>query len=75
MATAKVGSGAKSRVVSVVSGAQRANIYVPAPWWKTDYFEIRYEDPADNRRYFYQLDGEGIRFEWVSFLRMIADAQ
>ena len=46
-------------------------LYVPAPWWKTDYFEIRCENPADNRRYFYQLDGEGIRYTWVTFLRTI----
>ena len=71
VATAKVGAGAKSEGSLVVSGT-KGYVYVPAPWWKTDYFEIRYEDPADNRRYFYQLDGEGIRFEWVSFLRMIA---
>ena len=45
-------------------------VYVPAPWWKTDYFEIRYENPADNRRYFFQLDGEGIRYELVA----LADA-
>lgn len=71
VATAKVGADAKSEGSLVVSGT-KGYVYVPAPWWKTDYFEIRYEDPADNRRYFYQLDGEGIRFEWVSFLRMIA---
>ena len=39
--------------------------------WKTDYFEIRYENPAENRRYFYQLDGEGIRYEIVAFLKSI----
>lgn len=71
VATAKVGAGAKSEGSLVVSGT-KGYVYVPAPWWKTDYFEIRYEDPAANRRYFYQLDGEGIRFEWVSFLKMIA---
>lgn len=68
--SAKVGAGAKSEGSLVVSGT-KGYVYVPAPWWKTDYFEIRYENPSDNRRYFYQLDGEGIRFEWVSFLRMI----
>ena len=50
---------------------QAGYIYVPAPWWKTDYFEIRYENPAENRRYFYQLDGEGIRYEIVAFLKSI----
>ena len=32
---------------------------------------MRYEDPKDNKRYFYQLDGEGIRYGLVSFLRSI----
>lgn len=66
----KVGDGVKSEGELVVSGT-KGYIYVPAPWWKTDYFEVRYEDPADNRRYFYQLDGEGIRYELVSFARSI----
>ena len=34
-------------------------------------FEIRFENPANNRRYFYSLEGEGIRQELVSFVRMI----
>ena len=71
MASVKVGAGAKSEGSLVVSGT-KGYVYVPAPWWKTGYFEIRYENPADNMRYFYQLDGEGIRYEWVSFLKMIA---
>ncbi len=70
IASAKVGAGAKSEGDLVIFGT-KGYVYVPAPWWKTEYFEIRYEDPADNRRYFIQLDGEGIRFEWVQFLRMI----
>ena len=70
VASIKVGDGVKSEGELVVSGT-KGYIYVPAPWWKTDYFEVRYEDPADNRRYFYQLDGEGIRYELVSFVKSI----
>lgn len=70
VASIKVGKGVKSEGELVISGT-KAYIYVPAPWWKTEYFEIRYENPADNKRYFYQLDGEGIRNEIVSFLRLI----
>lgn len=70
VATIKVGTGVKSEGELIISGT-KGYIYVPAPWWKTDYFEIRYEDPENNRRYFYQLNGEGIRYEWVSFLKMI----
>lgn len=70
VASLKVGKGVKSEGELVVSGT-KGYVYVPSPWWKTDYFEIRYENPADNKRYFYQLDGEGIRYEIVSFLKAI----
>ncbi len=70
VASIKVGKGVKSEGELVISGTE-GYVVVPAPWWKTEYFEIRYENPADNRRYFYQLDGEGIRSELVLFLRSI----
>lgn len=70
VASMKVGKGVKSEGELIISGT-KGYIYVPAPWWKTDYFEIRYENPADNRRYFYQLDGEGIRYMIVNFLKSI----
>ena len=69
-ASAHVGTGVKSEGELVVSGT-KGYIYVPAPWWKTDYFEIRYENSENNKRYFYQLDGEGIRYEILAFLRAI----
>lgn len=70
VASMKVGQGAKSEGEMIVSGT-KGYIYVPAPWWKTDYFEVRYEDPHNNKRYFYQLDGEGLRYELLSFLKTI----
>ena len=70
VASLKVGKGVKSEGELIISGT-KGYIYVPAPWWKTDYFEVRYENPANNKRYFYQLDGEGIRYQIVSFLRCI----
>lgn len=69
-ATIKVGKGVKSEGELIVSGTN-GYIYVPAPWWKTDYFEVRYEDINENKRYFYQLDGEGIRYEIVAFITAI----
>lgn len=70
VASIKVGKGAKSEGELVITGT-KGYIYVPAPWWKTDYFEVRFENPAENKRYFYQLDGEGIRYEIVAFARSI----
>ena len=60
----KVGQGVKSEGELIISGT-KGYIYVPAPWWKTEYFEVRYENQENNRRYFYQLD------ELVSFARSI----
>ncbi|MDE7097329.1 MAG: Gfo/Idh/MocA family oxidoreductase, partial [Muribaculaceae bacterium] len=70
VASIKVGQGVKSEGEMVISGT-KGYIYVPAPWWKTDYFEVRYENSSENKRYFYQLDGEGIRYEILSFINLI----
>lgn len=69
-ATIKVGTGVKSEGELIVSGT-KGYIYVPAPWWKTDYFEVRYENSENNKRHFYQLEGDGIRYELVEFAHAI----
>lgn len=74
VATVKVGKGVKSEGQLIVSGTE-GYILVPSPWWKMDYFEIRYEDQLRNRRYFYCLEGEGIRFELVSFCKSVANGE
>lgn len=71
VATLTVGNGAKSEGDLVVTGT-KGYLYVPAPWWKTEYYELRFEDPADNQRFFYQLPGEGIRFEISSFSKAVS---
>ena len=50
-ASIKVGKGVKSEGELIISGT-KGYIYIPAPWWKTDYFEVRYETPENNRRFF-----------------------
>lgn len=72
VASLKVAEKAKSEGELIITGTE-GYAYVPAPWWKTDYFEIRYEDTANNKRYFYQLDGEGIRYELLAFARSISE--
>lgn len=70
IASIKVAKLAKAEGNLIITGT-KGYVYVPAPWWKTDYFEIRYEQQEDNRKYFYQLDGEGIRNEIVLFSKSI----
>ncbi len=71
VANVKVGKGFKSEGELIISGT-KGYIYVPAPWWKTDYFEMRFEDHRKNKRFFYQLEGEGIRYQLLSFAKSIA---
>lgn len=71
-ASVTLGIGVKTEGNLVISGT-KGYVYVPAPWWLTDYFEIRYEDQAKNKKYFYSYDGEGLRYEIQEFISMIAN--
>ena len=70
VASIKIAKAAKAEGELIITGS-KGYIYVPAPWWKTDYFEVRYENPEENKRFFYQLEGEGIRYEIVAFAKSI----
>ena len=67
-----LGIGVKTEGNLVISGT-RGYVYVPAPWWLTSYFEVRYEDQTKNKKYFYSYDGEGLRYEIQEFLSMIVN--
>lgn len=69
-ASFQVGLGAKTEGNLVVSGT-KGYIYVPAPWWKTEYFELRFEDQNLNRKCFYPFMGEGLRYEIREFVSHI----
>lgn len=66
----KVGLGVKTEGNLVISGT-KGYAYVPAPWWLTDYFELRYEDQNQNKKYFYKWDGYGLRYEIQEFISCI----
>lgn len=64
----KIGLGVKTEGNLIISGT-KGYAYVEAPWWKTDYFELRYEDQNQNKKFFYKWDGDGLRYEiqeWMS---------
>lgn len=67
-----LGIGVKTEGNLVVSGT-KGYIYVPAPWWLTDFFEVRYEDQTKNKKYFYSYDGDGLRYEIQEWLSMIVN--
>lgn len=70
IASFQVGLGVKTEGNMTISGT-KGYAYVPAPWWKTDYFEIRYEDQNQNKKFFYPFSGEGLRYEIKDFVSNI----
>ena len=66
----KLGLGVKTEGNLIISGT-KGYAYVPAPWWKTDYFELRYEDQNENKKFFYKWDGAGLRYEIQEFMSCI----
>ena len=71
-ASVTLGIGVKTEGNLIISGT-KGYIYVPAPWWLTDYFEIRYEDQTKNKKFFYSYDGDGLRYEIQEFVSMIVN--
>lgn len=70
VASARTGLGVKAEGDLVVAGT-KGYLYVPAPWWKTEYFEARFENQSDNKKYYYKFDGDGLRYEIAEFSSMI----
>ncbi len=70
IATISTGLGVKSEGDLRISGT-KGYIYVPAPWWKSEYFEARFEDASNNKPYYYKSDNEGLSMELVHFARCI----
>lgn len=66
----KVGLGVKTEGNLIISGT-KGYAYVPAPWWKTDFFELRYEDQNENKKFFYKWDEFGLRYEIQEFISCI----
>lgn len=69
-ASVTVGRGVKTEGDLVVTGTD-GYVYVPAPWWLTDYFEVRREDLRDVRKEFAPYAGEGMRHGLLEFVRCV----
>ena len=70
LATAICGLGVKAEGQLIVSGTE-GYIIVDAPWWKTQYFEVRGENPEDTEKYSDRFAGDGLRYEISDFLSTI----
>lgn len=74
LALSKSGVGVKSEGQLLISGT-KGYIIAESPWWLTQYFEVRYEDPTKKDRYFFKFLGQGLRYEISDFAYMIQGHQ
>jgi len=70
IATATCGLGVKSEGRLLISGTE-GYIVAEAPWWKTSYFEVHYEESEKVEKYSEIFLGDGLRYEISDFLSMI----
>ena len=70
IATSKNGLKIKSDGHLLISGT-KGYIIVEAPWWKTQEFEICYEDFTQNEKVFTKFLGDGLRYELSDFVSTI----
>lgn len=70
IATATCGLGVKSEVRLLVAGT-KGYVVAEAPWWKTSYFEVHYEDTGRVEKYSETFLGDGLRYEISDFLSLI----
>lgn len=70
IATATCGLGVKSEGRLLIAGT-KGYIVAEAPWWKTSYFEVHYENPDDVEKYSERFLDDGLRYEISDFLTMI----
>lgn len=70
IATATCGLGVKSEGRLLIAGT-KGYIVAEAPWWKTTYFEVHYEDASQVDKYSERYLGDGLRYEIKDFVSMI----
>ena len=70
VATATCGLGVKAEGRLLISGT-KGYIVVEAPWWKTSYFEVHYEDANRVDKYSERFLDDGLRYEIKDFVAML----
>ena len=63
-------TGIKSEGDAVISGT-KGYVYIPAPWWLTKKFYVRFEDEHKSQTFNYEFDGCGLRYMIAEFVSLI----
>ena len=65
-----VATGIKSEGDAVISGT-KGYVYIPAPWWLTKQFHVRFEDERKSLTFNCEFDGGGLRYMIAEFASLI----
>ena len=71
LALSKTGVSTKTEGQLLVAGT-KGYILVKSPWWLTQSFEVRFEDPNEKEVYASKFLGRGLRYEISDFVRAIS---
>ncbi len=74
VATCCMGLGVKTEGELIVAGT-KGYILVRSPWWKTESYEVRFEDPLDKMVYSFEFEADGLRYELREFVSMISKGE
>lgn len=67
---ARMATGTKSEGDAVISGT-KGYVYIPAPWWLTKTFYVRFEDTHKSYTFNYEFEGNGLRYMIAEFSSLI----
>ncbi|MBD5546163.1 MAG: Gfo/Idh/MocA family oxidoreductase [Lachnospiraceae bacterium] len=70
LALSKTGVGVKTEGQLMIAGT-KGYILAKSPWWLTQSFEVRFEDPNKKEIYSSKFMGKGLRYEISDFARAI----
>jgi glycerol-3-phosphate cytidylyltransferase len=65
-----VATGIKSEGDAVISGT-KGYVYIPAPWWLTKKFHVRFENENKSLTFNYEFEGCGLRYMIAEFSSLI----
>ena len=65
-----IGLSAKTEGCMTIAGT-KGYIFVPSPWWKTEYFEVRNDMGLPVRKVYIPFVGDGLRYELAEFVNGI----
>ncbi len=70
IAISTVGMGMKQEGCAIISGT-KGYIYIPAPWWFSEVFYVRFEDVNEEIKYISKYIGNGFSYEISEFISLI----